>query len=108
MDLKLRNGQSKWVLRQLAYRHIPARLLDRPKMGFGFPIDSWLRGPLREWAEELISEKRLAEGGWFSPEAVRNCWQEHLDGTRNWSVQLWAILMFETWRDTAFPSGSVY
>lgn len=106
MDLKLRNGQSKWVLRQLAYRHIPARMLDRPKMGFGFPIDNWLRGPLREWVEELISEKRLTEGGWFSPEVVRKCWQEHLNGSRNWSVQLWAILMFETWRGTASRSSS--
>lgn len=106
MDMKLRDGQAKWVLRQLAYRHIPATMLDRPKMGFGFPIDIWLRGPLREWAEELLSEKRLAEGGYFNPEPIRNCWRQHLAGNRNWAPQLWAILMFETWRESllALPS----
>lgn len=100
MDLKLRNGQAKWLLRQLAYRYIPSKMLDRPKMGFGFPVDIWLRGPLREWAEELLSEKRITEGGWFSFEVIQQCWQQHLDGDRNWAPQLWAILMFETWRDS--------
>jgi asparagine synthase (glutamine-hydrolysing) len=99
MAYKIRNGQTKWILRQLVYRHVPRQLIDRPKMGFGFPIDIWLRGPLREWAEELLSERRLSEGGVFRPEPIRRCWKQHLTGERNWSSQLWAILMFETWRE---------
>jgi asparagine synthase (glutamine-hydrolysing) len=96
-SIKYRNGQTKWPLRELLYRHIPKKLIDRPKMGFGVPIDNWLRGPLREWAEELLREDRLRKEGYFYPEIIRERWAEHLSGRRNWQYQIWNILMFQAW-----------
>lgn len=97
MEYKLREGQTKWALRQVLYRHVPRELIERPKMGFGFPIDKWLRGPLRNWAEELLNEQRLRNEGFFYPEPIRQKWAEHLSGNRNWSSQLWAVFMFQAW-----------
>jgi asparagine synthase (glutamine-hydrolysing) len=97
LDLKLRGGESKWVLRQLLYRHVPRALIERPKMGFGIPIDGWLRGPLKGWAEELLSERRLAGEGYFRPEPIRAAWDAHQSGRANMQYQLWAILMFQSW-----------
>ena len=99
MHMKLRGGEKKWLLRQLLYRHVPEALVDRPKMGFGVPIDSWLRGPLRDWAENLLSERHLRESGVFLPGPVRARWHQHLSGTRNWQYALWPVLMFEAWLD---------
>jgi asparagine synthase (glutamine-hydrolysing) len=97
LDMKIRGGQGKWPLRQLLYKYVPRELIERPKMGFGVPLDAWLRGPLREWADDLLSLSRLRSEGYFNPELIRMKWQEHLCARHNWSHQLWNILMFQLW-----------
>ncbi|MGB6795536.1 MAG: asparagine synthase (glutamine-hydrolyzing) [Xanthobacteraceae bacterium] len=98
-NVKVRNGTSKWLLRQVLNRHVPSELIERPKMGFGIPLGEWLRGPLRDWAETLLNEQRLRQAGLLDAGMVRRYWADHLDGRRNWQYLIWDVLMLEAWRE---------
>lgn len=97
LHMKIRNGQGKWALRQVLDRHVPRALIERPKAGFGIPVNQWLRGPLREWAEDLLDESRLECGGLLAVGPIRQKWRQHMAGTHDWTPGLWAVLMFEAW-----------
>lgn len=99
LSMKIRNGQGKWLLRQILYKYVPKNLVERPKTGFGIPIDSWLREPLRDWAEALLDEQRLRKEGFFNPQPIRQKWAEHLSEHRNWQYYLWDVLIFQAWLD---------
>ena len=98
-SMKLRDGQTKWALRQVLYRYLPKELIERPKMGFGIPLHDWLRGSLRDWTESLLDEARLRREGYFHSAPIRQKWAEHLSGQRNWAPLLWNVLMFQAWLD---------
>lgn len=102
--LKVKEGQTKWLLRQVLHRYVPRRLIDRPKMGFAVPVDSWLRTDLRDWAADLLSHEGLRRDGIFDAVAVQAHWQQHLSGERSWAAQLWTILMFQAWRQVFGPA----
>jgi asparagine synthase (glutamine-hydrolysing) len=111
LGLKIRGSTTKWILRQVLYRHVPAELIERPKMGFGIPLDRWLRGPLRGWAEALIGERRLLEEGFFHAAAVRDAWKALVGGDSRQQFKLWGILMFQAWLEaqafeTSNPQGA--
>lgn len=99
IEYKVRNKVDKWVLREVLYKYVPSKLIERPKMGFAVPLAEWLRGPLRDWSEELLNETRLKEEGFFEPSIVRKKWQEHLSYRRNWENQLWDVIVFQLWID---------
>lgn len=94
---KIRNGTGKWALRQVLYRHVPRAMIERPKKGFSIPLASWLRGPLRDWAEAQLEETRLNREGYFYAAPIRKMWKEHVDGKRDNASKLWSILMFQAW-----------
>jgi len=97
--MKFGGGVSKRLLRKLLYRHVPAALIERPKMGFSIPLHDWLRGPLRDWAEALLARERLQREGFFDPDPIRKIWTDHLAGTRNWQHHLWCVLSFQAWHE---------
>ena len=97
LSAKLDGNGGKGILRNVLYQYVPKALVDRPKMGFGVPIDSWLRGPLKEWANDLLEPVRLRREGYLKPEPVQQRWQEHLSGKRSWHYPLWNVLMFQAW-----------
>lgn len=96
--MKIRDGKGKWALRQILYRHVPRALIERPKTGFGIPLGEWLRGPLRVWAETLLSEENLRRDALLNPAPVREAWAEHLSGRHDWTHRLWIVLMLMAWR----------
>ena len=98
LELKIRVGVGKWALRQVLKRYVPEELFERPKMGFGIPVGDWMRGPLRDWAEDLLSEANLTANGYFDVKIIRGSWLEHIGGKRNRVHDLWPILMFLSWQ----------
>lgn len=107
LDYKIRDGQGKWLLRQLLHRHVPRALVDRPKKGFSIPLGSWLRGPLKDWGAALLDPARLHREGLFNAAPVLRKWREHQSGKQDWSTHLWSVLMMQAWLDeTAVRSGS--
>jgi len=105
LDCKLRGGVTKWALRQVLHRHVPAELVERPKFGFGIPIDGWLRGPLRDWAEALLEPSRLRQDGLLQVAPIRAAWETHLSGRANLQYHLWSVLMFQAWREAWAKGG---
>lgn len=97
LHMKIRDGQGKWALRQVLYKYVPRELIERPKAGFAIPLAEWLRGPLREWAEDLLEESRLGREGYLNAKPVRETWEQHLSGRRDWAARLWTVLMFQAW-----------
>lgn len=99
LALKIRLGEGKWLLRRILDQYVPRHLVERPKAGFAIPLDEWLRGPLRDWAESLLAADRLRSGELLDPRPIRCVWQRHCSGGENWGPQLWSVLMFEAWRE---------
>jgi asparagine synthase (glutamine-hydrolysing) len=97
LDMKIRDGQGKWALRQVLYRRVPKELIERPKAGFGIPVGQWIRGPLRPWAESLLDPRRLAQEGFFHPEVIQKAWTQHLNGHQDHTHRLWSIPMVQAW-----------
>ena len=97
INMKIREGEGKWILREILYKYIPKKLIDRPKAGFAIPIGEWIRGPLREWADNLLAPDKIMAQGYFHSEPIQKIWKEHLSGDYDWTPRLWGILMFQSW-----------
>jgi asparagine synthase (glutamine-hydrolysing) len=97
LDMKIQGATGKAILRKLLYREAPRELFDRPKAGFAIPVGEWIKGPLRPWAEDLLEPGRMRSEGWFDPAPIQHRWRQHLAGTRDSGIALWAILMFQAW-----------
>jgi len=97
LDIKINNGVGKWPVRQVLYKYVPKKLVERPKAGFSIPVGQWMRDPLREWADDLLDESRMQSQGYFNHKLVRKIWDQHLNGSYDWTSKLWAILMFNAW-----------
>jgi asparagine synthase (glutamine-hydrolysing) len=95
--MKIHNNSGKWILRQLLNEYVPRDLIERPKLGFGLPVGDWLRDPLREWAEDLLDEKKMNQEGYFNTGLIQKIWKEHLSKKYDWTEFLWSILMFQSW-----------
>jgi asparagine synthase (glutamine-hydrolysing) len=97
LGMNINGTQGKGLLRDVLYQYVPKELMERPKMGFGVPIDAWLRGPLRDWAEELLEPSAVRQEGFLNPEPIQVKWREHMSGERNWQYHLWTVLQFQAW-----------
>jgi len=97
LSMKIHQGSGKWILKELLDRYVPRNLIERPKSGFGVPIGEWLKDPLRDWAEDLLSEDRIKSEGYFDAKEVRRVWAQHTSGRKNQQYQLWSVLMFQAW-----------
>ena len=99
----MREGAGKYLLRKVLHNYVPQKLVERPKMGFGMPVGTWLRGPLRDWAQDLLAPELLQRQGFLRPEPVHRAWQRHQNCTSDWQYQLWSILMFQAWLNATLP-----
>lgn len=99
LHFKIRDGQGKWLLRQVLARHVPSNLFERPKQGFSMPVGAWLRGALRDWAEHFLDEQAMTQQGLLDVQTIRAVWQDHINGTADHGTKLWTVLMFQAWRD---------
>ena len=95
-------------MKEILYKYVPKNLVDRPKQGFGMPVNEWLRGPLRDWAEDLISKSKLPDDDLLNGYLVRKTWDEHISGARNWEYKLWPVLMWQQWKFCIKILGSNY
>nr|WP_246048188.1 asparagine synthase C-terminal domain-containing protein [Hankyongella ginsenosidimutans] len=105
LDAKINGNTGKLPLRRLLYRHVPQSIVDRPKMGFGVPVEAWLKGPLKHWAEDLLDPRRIKAQGIFEPDIITRYWQEHQQGRRRWHNHLWDVLMFQAWWDAQYSAS---
>ena len=105
LNMKIRRSETKWALRQVLYRYVPPRLIERPKQGFSLPIGLWMRGPLRDWAESLLDGSRVRQEGFLDPSPIQEKLHQHLSGSHDWDALIWSVLMFQAWlEDTTRPT----